>query len=116
MLADEQGVATSMGKFYNLPVFGLGGSTDSKVLDHQCAIEMTISLMTAALHGANIAHDVGFMDAGLQGSFQLQVMANDTIGFIRAMTRGVRVDEETLALDVIHELGPTGTFLSHPTF
>ncbi len=113
VLADEQGLATSMGKFHHLPVFGLGGSTDSKVLDQQCGIEMTISLMTAALHGANIVHDVGFMDAGLQGSFQLQVMANETIGFIRAMTRGVTVDEETLALDVIHELGPTGTYLSH---
>ena len=114
VLADEQGVATSMGRYYNLPVFGLGGSTDSKVLDQQCAIEMTISLMTALLHGANIVHDVGFMDAGLQGSLQLLVMANDTIGFLRAATKGVKVDDETLALDTIEELGPTGNFLSHP--
>ena len=114
VLADEQGVATSMGRYYNLPVFGLGGSTDSKVLDQQCAIEMTISLMTALLHGANIVHDVGFMDAGLQGSMQLLVMANDTIGFLRAATKGVKVDDETLALDTIEELGPTGSYLSHP--
>jgi len=57
---------------------------------------------------------VGFMDAGLQGSLQLQVIANETIGFLRAMTRGVVVDEETLALDVIDELGPTGDYLQHP--
>lgn len=114
VLADEQGVATSMGRYYDLPVFGLGGSTDAKVLDQQCAIEMTISLMTALLHGANIVHDVGFMDAGLQGSLQLLVMANETIGFLRAATKGVKVDEETLALDVIEEQGPTGSYLSHP--
>jgi trimethylamine--corrinoid protein Co-methyltransferase len=113
VLADEQGVPTSMGKYYNLPVFGLGGSTDSKVLDHQCGMEATVSLMTALLHGANIVHDVGFMDAGLQGSLQLQVMCNDTLGFLRAMTAGVVVDDETLALDVIEELGPTGSYLSH---
>lgn len=113
VLADEQGVPTSMGKFYDLPVFGLGGSTDSKTLDHQCGMEATISLMTALLHGANIVHDVGFMDAGLQGSLQLQVMCNDTIGFLRAATRGVVVDDETLALDVIDELGPTGNYLGH---
>ena len=71
VLADEQGVPTSMGKYYDLPVFGLGGSTDSKVLDHQCGMEATLSLMTALLHGANIVHDVGFMDSGLQGSLQL---------------------------------------------
>jgi trimethylamine--corrinoid protein Co-methyltransferase len=113
VLADEQGVATEMGKYYGLPIFGLGGCTDSKVLDHQCGMEATLSLMTALLHGANIVHDVGFMDAGLQGSLQLQVLANDTIGFLRAATRGVVVDEETLALDVVEELGPTGDYLTH---
>jgi trimethylamine--corrinoid protein Co-methyltransferase len=113
VLADEQGVPTEMGKYYGLPVFGLGGSTDSKVLDHQCGMEVTISLMTALLHGANVVHDVGFMDSGLQGSLQLQVIANDTIGWLRAATAGVVVDDETLALDVIDELGPTGDYMSH---
>jgi trimethylamine--corrinoid protein Co-methyltransferase len=114
VLADEQGVPTAMGKYYELPVFGLGGSTDSKVLDMQCGFESTVSLMTALLHGANIVHDVGFMDSGLQGSPQLMVMANEYIGFLRAATRGVRVNEETLALDVVEELGPTGDYLQHP--
>jgi trimethylamine--corrinoid protein Co-methyltransferase len=113
VLADEQGVPTSMGKYYDLPVFGLGGSTDSKVLDQQCGFEATMSLMTALLHGANIVHDVGFMDAGMQGSLQLIALCNDWLGFIRAATAGVMVDEETLALDVVDELGPTGTYLSH---
>jgi trimethylamine--corrinoid protein Co-methyltransferase len=41
-------------------------------------------------------------------------MANATIGFLRAATRGVPVDDETLALDVIDEMGPTGNYLQHP--
>ena len=113
VLADEQGVPTEMGKHYNLPVFGLGGSTDSKVLDQQCAAEASLSLFTALLHGANIVHDVGFMDSGLQGSLQLIAICNDLIGWIRAATGGVVVNDETLALDVIDELGPTGDYLSH---
>ncbi|HET91955.1 MAG TPA: hypothetical protein ENN99_14635 [Chloroflexi bacterium] len=114
VLADEQGVPTEMGKYYDLPVFGLGGCTDAKVLDQQCAAEVSLSLFTALLHGANIVHDVGFMDAGLQGSLQLQVIANDLIGWLRAATAGVLVNDETLALDVVDELGPTGDYLSHP--
>ncbi len=113
VLADEQGVPTSMGRYYDLPVFGLGGSTDSKVMDQQCAFEATLSLMTALLHGANIVHDVGFMDAGLQGSLQLIAMCNDILGFLRAATAGVVVNDETLALDVIDELGPTGSYMGH---
>lgn len=113
VLADEQGVPTSMGKYYDLPVFGLGGSTNSKIMDQQCAFEATLSLMTALLHGANIVHDVGFMDAGLQGSLPLIAMCNDILGFLRASTAGVVVNDETLALDLIDELGPTGTYMGH---
>ncbi|MGD8997652.1 MAG: trimethylamine methyltransferase family protein [Anaerolineae bacterium] len=113
VLADEQGVATSMGKYYDLPVFGLGGSTDSKVLDQQCAAEAALSLFTAHLNGANIVHDCGFMDAGMQGSLQLMAICNDLIGFIRAATAPVETDEETLALNVVEELGPTGDYLAH---
>ena len=69
--------------------------------------------MTSLLHGANIVHDVGFMDAGLQGSLQLIAICNDILGFLRATTAGVVVNDETLALDVIEELGPTGTYLGH---
>jgi trimethylamine--corrinoid protein Co-methyltransferase len=113
VLADEQGVPTSMGKYYDLPVFGLGGSTDSKLIDQQCGFEVSLSLMTSLLHGANIVHDVGFMDAGLQGSLQLIAICNDHLGFLRAATAGVPVNDETLALDIIDELGPTGNFLDH---
>ena len=114
VLADEQGVPTTMGRYYELPVFGLGGSTDAKLLDQQCAFEVTISLMTALLNGANIVHDVGFMDSGLMASLQIAVMANEYIGFIRAANKGVEVNDETLALDVTAEMGPTGNYLSHP--
>jgi trimethylamine--corrinoid protein Co-methyltransferase len=113
VLADEQGVAPAMGRYYDLPVFGLGGSTDSKAMDQQCGIEVALSLVFALLSGANIVHDVGFMDAGLQGSLQLHVIANETLGFLRAATAGVAVDDESLALDVVEELGPTGDYLGH---
>jgi trimethylamine--corrinoid protein Co-methyltransferase len=69
--------------------------------------------MTSLLHGANIIHDVGFMDSGMQGSLQVIAIANDILGFLRAATKGVEVSDETLALDVIEELGPTGSYLDH---
>ncbi len=112
-LPDEQGVASSLGKFYNLPVFGLGGSTDSKALDQQAGAECALGLLLPLLNGANIVHDIGFMDAGLQGSLQLMSICDDLLGWIRAATRGVPVSEETLALDVVDELGPDGDYLSH---
>ena len=113
VLADEQAVSISMGKYYNLPVFGMAGCTDSKVLDQQCGVEVAFSLMFNLLSGANIVHDLGFMDAGLQYSFQLLAMCNEHLGFLRAATCGVSVTDEDLALDVVEELGPTGDYLTH---
>jgi trimethylamine--corrinoid protein Co-methyltransferase len=106
-------VATSMGKYYDLPVFGLGGCTDSKLLDQQCGFESTLSLVSALMNGANLVHDLGFMESGLQGSLQLVTLADDYLGFLRAATARVLVNDETLALDVIRELGPDGDYLSH---
>lgn len=113
VLADEQGLAPAMGRYYDLPVFGLAGATDSKVLDHQCGVEAAFSLAFSLLSGANLNHDVGFMDAGLQYSFQLLAMCNEHLGFLRAATAGVPVGDESLALDVVDELGATGDYLSH---
>lgn len=112
-LPDEQGVAASMGKYYEFPVFGLGGATDSKVLDQQAGAEAALGLLLSLLNGANIVHDIGFMDAGLQGSLQLMAICDDLLGWIRAATRGVPVTEDTLALDVVEELGPEGNYLDH---
>jgi trimethylamine--corrinoid protein Co-methyltransferase len=113
VLAEEQGVATSIGKYYDLPVFGLGGCTDSKILDQQCGLEVAFSLMSALMYGANLIHDVGFMDAGIQGSLPLITIVNDQLGFLRASTAGVPVNDETLALDVVEELGAKGNYLAH---
>jgi trimethylamine--corrinoid protein Co-methyltransferase len=112
-LPDEQGVAIAMGRYYDLPVFGLGGATDSKVLDQQAGAECALGLLFPLINGANIIHDIGFMDAGMQGSLQLMAIADDLLGWLRAATRGVQVNDETLAMGVVEELGPDGDYLSH---
>jgi len=66
------------------------------------------------LEGANIIHDLGFMDSGLQGSLPLMAICNDWVQWIRHATAGVDVSHEGLALDVVHEVGPSGDYLSHP--
>jgi trimethylamine--corrinoid protein Co-methyltransferase len=53
------------------------------------------------------------MDAGIQGSLPLITIVNDQLGFLRASTAGVPVNDETLALDVVEELGAKGNYLAH---
>lgn len=106
-------MAAEMGRFYKLPVWGYAGHTDSKVVDGQAAADAQFSVMTALLAGTNLNHDVGYLEAGLATSPELILLTNELIGMTRRFIDGVRLDDESLALDVIHEVGPGGEYLSH---
>ena len=113
-MADGQGLALAMGHYYGLPTFGMAGHTDSKVLDAQTGAEIALSLVLQTLEGANIIHDLGFMDSGMQGSLSLMAICNDWIQWIRHATAGVDVSHEGMAIDVVHEVGASGNYLAHP--
>lgn len=98
--------------FLNLPAWSTAGCSDSKILDEQAAIEYTLSIYSAALSGANLVHDCGFLETGLSGSLEALVMADEVIGMVRNIVKGIRIDDESLALDVIDKVGPGGNFLA----
>jgi trimethylamine--corrinoid protein Co-methyltransferase len=103
---------TDVAKWLRLPMFSTAGCSDAKVLDQQAAIEATMSVTIAALSGANLIHDVGYLEAGLLGSFDMLVMSDEVIGMAKRILRGVTVTPETLAVDVIERVGPGGHYLT----
>ena len=90
--------------FYGLPGFGIGGVTGAKAVDAQAASESALTLLTSTLAGAQLIHDVGYMDNGTTGSLVQLVLCNETIGWIKAYMQPLVVDEETIALDTIREV------------
>jgi len=104
---------TELSHFAGLPLWQTGGCTDSKTLDEQAAIEGTLSCFFSALTGGDLCHDVGYTESGITGSILQTAMMDEAIGYSRRITRGIEVNEETLATDVIHEVGPNGHYLTH---
>lgn len=102
-LALLSAAATEVARHLGLPMFSTAGCTDSKCLDDQAAIEGAISITFAALSGASFIHDVGYTESGMTGSLQQLVMCDEIIGMARHVARGIRVDEDTLAVDAIAE-------------
>ena len=100
-----------MSNYLNLPMFGTAGCTDAKVVDEQAAIENAISIVMSAQSGANLIHDVGYIEHGNTASLESLVICDDLIGYARRITGGIEVNEETLALDVIDAVGPGGNYL-----
>ena len=101
-----------MASYYGLPDFNTGGCTDAKILDQQAAIESTFSLLQAGLAGSSLVHDVGYMESGLTASWESIVMADEIIDEIKHFLKGIEVNKETLAVEVIDRVGPGGNFLT----
>ncbi len=106
-LSAQAEVAQSFG----LPTWGLAGSTDAKVLDAQAGIESAFSILAQGLGGLNLIHDVGYMDGGMICSAEMLVLGNEVVGMAKHFIRGIEVNSETLARDVMQRVGPGGNFL-----
>jgi trimethylamine--corrinoid protein Co-methyltransferase len=66
-----------------------------------------------ALAGANLIYGLGMIESGMTFDFGQLVMDDEFAGMIKQCVRGIRVDDEALAIDVIDDIGPFGDFLSH---
>lgn len=106
------GAWTELARFYNLPVWGYGGASDSKVVDIQAGIEATFSIMNAFLTRCTLVHDVAYIEYGSTSSMEMLVIADEIIRMTRYFMQGVPVDENTLALDAIARAEPGGGFLA----
>ena len=102
---------TELAHFAGLPLWQTGGCTDSKTFDEQAVIEGSLSVFFSALTGGDLCHDVGYTESGLTGSIFQTAMMDEAIGYSRRITRGIEVNEDTLAVDVIHNVGPNGHYL-----
>ena len=102
---------TEMAQYAGLPMFSTAGCTDTKTLDVQGAIEAATSVHSAMLSGANFIHDVGYFESGMTGSVLQLVMADEQIGMSHVVAKGIEINEETLAVEEICQVGPGGDYL-----
>jgi len=99
-------------RFMGLPHWSTAGASDSKLVDNQSALEGSITLLFAGLSGSDLIHNVGFLEACMTGSLANLVMMDEAIGYVKRFARGIEVNADTLAIDVIDRVGPGGQFLS----
>jgi trimethylamine--corrinoid protein Co-methyltransferase len=97
---------------YGIPTFGTAGASDAKVFDAQAAAEAALTLFDEMLNGANLIHDVGYLDCATTGSLEFVAFCDEIIGWLRRYFRKLEISEETLALDLIHQVGPDGHFIN----
>ena len=103
-----------LARYYKMPSRGAAGCTDAKELDMQAGYEVAINVLLSALAGVNyMTQSIGGMDMGLSVSYRKIMIDHEMLGSIVRCLQGVKVDEEALAYEVINNVGPGGTFLTH---
>lgn len=98
---------------FGLPTWGYAGCSDAKGIDAQAGLECGFSALSQALAGLNLIHDVGYLDSGMVCSPAQLLLGNEAIGMTKRFLQGIRVNQETLARQVIEEVGPGGEFMTH---
>jgi trimethylamine--corrinoid protein Co-methyltransferase len=114
--APEVGVAaaisTQLAQYYGIPSLSVC-VPDSKMLDAQFGFERAPYILPA-MAGCNWIGAAGMIESGLTASLEQMVLDNEFMDMVYRLIRGVELNDETLALDVIDQVGPGGSFLPHP--
>jgi trimethylamine--corrinoid protein Co-methyltransferase len=96
---------------YRIPFYGTAGCSDSKLPDGQAAAEAVFSVLSSLLTGANLVHDAGLLEYATMICPEQMVLVNEVLFMAGQYMRGLSVDDEALALEVIDRIGPGGHFL-----
>jgi trimethylamine---corrinoid protein Co-methyltransferase len=109
------GAMAQLFRYYGVPHAVHGATTRANVLDAQAGYETGILDMFSALSGSEVV--IECTSAGLEDTvvscYEQAVIGNEITDMIYRILRGIDVNPETLALDVIKEIGPAGQYMTH---
>ena len=78
----------------------------------QTGHEKTLTALMAALAGTNLIYGSGMIESGVTFDYAQLVIDDEIARMVKQVVGGVRVDDESLAVDDIHSVGSFGDFLS----
>ncbi len=78
----------------------------------QAAVDDALSTLASVSAGAEMMSGCGLLDGSKTLSYSHLLMEVEVYRIVQKMTRGIEVNDETLALDVIRKVGPNGTYLA----
>ena len=99
-----------MARYYNMPSHTTAPNSDANAHDEQNSWERTISNMCAICAGNDVIMNSGMFATGLTISLEQLVLDDEINGIIRRLYRGIDVNTNTIAAEVIKSVGPGGSF------
>lgn len=104
-------IAVQLARRYGFLTDVYGLSCTSCTFDNQIGYEKAINGMLPVIAGAHLISGLGSMANLMVASYEQLVIDNETFAMLRKVKKGVQVNPDTLALDVIASVVQGGTFL-----
>jgi trimethylamine---corrinoid protein Co-methyltransferase len=99
-----------MARRYHLP-WRSSNATASPVVDAQAAYESEMAVWGAVMGGVNLLYQgAGWLEGGLTASYEKLIIDAEILQMMSEVLQPVIVDEASLGLDAIAEVGPGGHF------
>jgi trimethylamine--corrinoid protein Co-methyltransferase len=105
--------SNELADFYNIPLSMGSFATGAKEPNWQAGVENSLSTFMASAVMSDMLLGVGLLCGSTIWSFEQMIMDAEIFGIIAKVMEGIAVNQETLALEAIREVGPGGTFLTH---
>jgi len=100
-----------MADFYGMPAWFGAGATTAKEPGAQAAYENALAMVMAYANGADVTFGTGLLDGSRILCLENVVLDDEVFGMVKRILRGVTVDDETLAVDLVKRMGFDGSYL-----
>jgi trimethylamine--corrinoid protein Co-methyltransferase len=98
-------------RYYNVPCGGYIGLTNSKLNDAQSGYETGLSGMGGILSGMDMFNIGGLINALTTFDFAKAVTDDEIALMLKRVKRGISFNEDDLAVDLIKQIGPGGSYI-----
>jgi len=106
--------AVQIAHYYGIPADGHGPCTDSKTYDEQAGFEKSVCGLLPAIAGSEIISAAGSMDSLIVASPIQLVIDDEFFGMMLRVLRGIRIDDEALATELVSKVGHEAAYLRQP--
>ncbi len=102
---------SQMARYYNVPSGGYIGLTNAHANDAQSGYETGMNTTAALLAGTDMFNMGGLLGGLMAFDFAKAVIDNEIALMLKRIHRGLEFSKENIALDLISEVGPGGTYM-----